>query len=227
MSNDAIKTIELSFNQLTESEMEQRAETFKQLMQSRRTVREFSDREIPREIIDNCLATAASAPSGANRQCWHFAVVSKPSIKKQIRIAAEKEEKEFYTSRAPQDWLDALAPLGTDSDKPFLERAPYLIVIFGEKFTIDEDGKKQKNYYVTESVGIATGLLIAALHNAGLATLTHTPSPMKFLNQILKRPTTEKPVMLLVVGYPEEGTRVPDITRKALSEVTSYHCEQG
>lgn len=227
MSNDAVKTIELAFQELTEPEMKQRAESFNKLMQARRTVREFSSRAVSREIIDQCLATAGSAPSGANRQAWHFAVVSDPSIKKQIRLGAEKEEAEFYSSRAPQDWLDALTPLGTDSNKPFLERAPYLIVIFGQKFVIDKTGKKQKNYYVTESVGIATGLLIAALHNAGLATLTHTPSPMKFLNQILQRPTTEKPMMVLVVGYPEAGARVPDISRKSLKEIASYHCDES
>lgn len=226
MSNDAIKTIELPFEELTEEEMQQRAEAFNSLMQKRRSVRDFSDRVAPGEVIDQYLEAAGSAPSGANRQAWHFAVVSDHALKKQIRLEAEKEEKEFYSSRAPQDWLDALAPLGTDSDKPFLERAPYLIVIFGQKFVIDESGNKQKNYYVTESVGIATGLLIAALHNAGLATLTHTPSPMKFLNQILQRPITEKPVMILVVGYPEDGARVPDITRKSLPEFVSYHCDK-
>ncbi|NQV68470.1 MAG: nitroreductase family protein [Pseudohongiella sp.] len=227
MSNDATKTIKLSFAELTEAQILQRADTFYHLMQARRSVREFSDRVVCRQIIDRCLLTAGSAPSGANRQPWHFAVVSAPAIKRQIRLAAEKEEEEFYSSRAPQDWLEALAPLGTDSNKPFLQRAPYLIVIFGQKFVLDENRNKQKNYYVSESVGIATGLLIAALHNAGLATLTHTPSPMKFLNPILHRPPTEKPMMILVVGYPEADTRVPDITRKSLQEIVSYHCEEN
>ncbi len=227
MSDDAIKTIKLSFTELTEPQMKQRADTFNRLMQTRRSVREFSDRVVCRQIVDRCLITAGSAPSGANRQPWHFAVVSAPAIKRQIRLAAEKEEEEFYSSRAPQDWLEALAPLGTDSNKPFLQRAPYLIVIFGQKFVRDENGNKQKNYYVTESVGIATGLLIGALHNAGLATLTHTPSPMKFLNSILQRPPTEKPMMILVVGYPEADARVPDITRKSLQEIASYHCEES
>ena len=142
--------------------------------------------------------------------------------KKEIREGAEEEEREFYTSRAPQDWLEALTPLGTDANKPFLETAPYLIVIFGQKYEVNENGQKLKNYYVAESVGIATGLLIAALHNAGLATLTHTPSPMKFLNKILNRPNTERPIMILVVGYPEKNARVPDISRKTLDQFTSF-----
>ena len=176
-------------------------------------------------MIDACLSVGGSAPSGANRQPWHFALISNPAIKREIRSAAEVEEKEFYEKRAPQDWLDALAPLGTDSDKPFLEHAPYLIVVFAQKFVLDGKGNKLKNYYVTESASIATGLLIAALHNAGLATLTHTPSPMKFLNTILERPNTEKPLMVIVTGYPKEGARVPDIQRKALNEFVSNHGE--
>ena len=167
--------------------MKQRATAFDTLMQMRRTVRDFSERPVAQGIIEQCLRVAGSAPSGANRQPWHFAVVTNPAIKQRIRVEAEIEERDFYTNRAPQAWLDALRPLGTDSDKPFLQRAPYLIVIFAQKFEIDPQGNKHKNFYVTESVGIATGLLIAALHNAGLATLTHTPSPMKFLNEILDR----------------------------------------
>ena len=186
-------------------------------------MRDFSSREVPRAVIDACLATAGSAPSGANRQPWHFALISDPAIKREIRIAAEAEEEEFYSRRAPQDWLDALAPLGTDSEKPFLEHAPFLIVVFAQKFVVDAQGNKLKNYYVTESASIATGLLIAALHNAGLATLTHTPSPMKFLNSILDRPSTEKPLMLIVAGYPEQGARVPDIQRKPLRDIVSVH----
>lgn len=218
-------TIELAFKELSEEEMNSRALDFNALMQRRRTVRDFSSREISRDVIDACLNTAGSAPSGANRQPWHFALISNPAIKREIRSAAEVEEEEFYEKRAPQDWLDALAPLGTDPDKPFLEHAPYLIVVFAQKFVIDAKGNKLKNYYVTESASIATGLLIAALHNAGLATLTHTPSPMKFLNTILERPSTEKPLMVIVTGYPEEGARVPDIHRKALSEFVSVHEE--
>ena len=218
-------TIELAFKELPEEEMKARALVFNALMQRRRTVRDFSSREISRDVIDACLNTAGSAPSGANRQPWHFALISNPVIKREIRSAAEVEEEEFYEKRAPQDWLDALAPLGTDSDKPFLEHAPYLIVVFAQKFVVDTKGNKLKNYYVTESASIATGLLIAALHNAGLATLTHTPSPMKFLNTILERPSTEKPLMVIVTGYPEEGARVPDIQRKALHEFVSVHEE--
>ncbi|MBT3531817.1 MAG: nitroreductase family protein [Gammaproteobacteria bacterium] len=220
-------TIKLEFEVLPEAEMLKRATDFQSRMQKRRTVRDYKESAVPEEIIHQCLLTAGSAPSGANRQPWHFAVVSDPDIKKQIRHAAEKEEVEFYNSRAPQDWLDALAPLGTDSKKPFLERAPNLIVVFAQKFERDSNGVKKKNYYVTESVGIACGLLISALHNAGLATLTHTPSPMKFLNKILKRPETEKPLMLIVVGYPEDGARIPDIRRKPLVEIASFFPSQN
>ena len=223
MTEHTPNTIELAFEELSTMEMKARALDFNALMQRRRTVRDFSSRELPRDVIDACLTAAGSAPSGANRQPWHFALISNPAIKREIRCAAETEEEEFYNKRAPQDWLDALAPLGTDSDKPFLEHAPFLIVVFAQKFVVDAQNNKQKNYYVTESASIATGLLIAALHNAGLATLTHTPSPMKFLNNILKRPSTEKPLMVIVVGYPEKGARVPDIQRKSLNEFVSVH----
>ena len=205
--------------------MFERAEALNNLLQKRRTVRAYSDKSVPRQIIEQCLLAANSAPSGANRQPWHFAVVSSAIKKKEIREGAEEEEREFYNTRAPQDWLKALAPLGTNANKPFLEKAPYLIVIFGQKFMTNEKGQKLKNYYVAESVGIATGLLIAALHNAGLATLTHTPAPMKFLNKILDRPNTERPIMILVVGYPEQNAQVPDITRKSLEQFTSFHDE--
>ncbi len=227
MSKQEIQSVPLSFQRLEEAEMLTRADKFYQNIRSRRTVRDFTAQAVPREVIENCLRAAGTAPSGANRQPWHFAVVSDPELKKKIREGAEEEEREFYTTRAPQDWLDALAPLGTDADKPFLEIAPYLIVIFGEKFSHDEEERKLKNYYVTESVGIATGFLIAALHDAGLATLTHTPAPMKFLNGILGRPDTEKPVMILVVGYPAENTRVPNINRKSLDEIASFHAEEN
>lgn len=223
MTSLAAPTIPLVFDELTEAEMLANAQTFNTLMQRRRTVRDFDSRDVPRDIIDACLTTAGSAPSGANRQPWHFAVVRDSAIKREIRRAAEAEEEEFYNSRAPQDWLDALAPLGTDSSKPFLEQAPYLIVVFAQKYVLDAQGAKQKNYYVTESASIATGLLLAALHNAGLATLTHTPSPMKFLNKILDRPNTEKPLMVIVAGYPAPDARVPDIGRKALAEFVSVH----
>jgi iodotyrosine deiodinase len=214
--------MKLQFHEFDPGVMQQRADAFYQQMRTRRSVRDFSSRDVPPALIEQCLLTAGSAPSGANRQPWHFAVVSDPQRKRDIRLGAEEEEREFYQRRAPREWLDALAPLGTDEHKPFLETAPYLIVIFGQKFEVDEQGQKHKNYYVPESVGIATGLLIAALHNAGLATLTHTPSPMKFLNRILNRPATEKPAMILVVGYPTEDAEVPDITRKSLAEIASF-----
>ncbi|MDG2250047.1 MAG: nitroreductase family protein [Gammaproteobacteria bacterium] len=223
MNGKKIKEIPLDFIVIEENEMKSRAKSFNELLQKRRTVRNFSNKPVPRNLIEQCLLAANSAPSGANRQPWHFAVISSPEKKRQIREGAEEEEREFYQSRAPQDWLDALAPLGTDANKPFLERAPYLVAIFGQKFELDSQGKKKKNYYVAESVGIATGLLIAALHNAGLATLTHTPSPMKFLNRILDRPDTEKPLMVLVVGYPENDAKVPAISRKSLEQFTSFH----
>lgn len=225
MNDSGIATVPLKFTRLSQQQMQENATSFFERLQTRRTVRDYSDEDVPREIIEDCLRAAGTAPSGANRQPWHFAVVSDPKKKREIRIGAEEEEKEFYESRAPQDWLDALAPLGTDEHKPFLEHAPYLIVIFGEKFSFDDKGKKLKNYYVQESVGIATGMLITALHMAGLATLTHTPAPMKFLNEILGRPETEKPVMILVVGYPDEQTSVPAIGRKELGEYVSFHDE--
>lgn len=202
--------------------MVSRARAFQELMQTRRTVRHFSNEPVDREIIEQCLLVGGSAPSGANLQPWHFVVVSDPSIKKQIRDAAEAEEREFYASRAPQEWLDALAPLGTDADKPFLETAPYLIAIFNQSYGVLPDGRKVKNYYVQESVGIATGMLITAVHQAGLVSLTHTPSPMGFLNKILGRPSNEKPFLLLVVGHPAANAQVPDVTRKRLGEIASF-----
>ena len=223
MDGKSFKEIPLDFTFIEENEMRPRAKSFNELLQKRRTVRDFSNKSVPRDIIEQCLLAANSAPSGANRQPWHFAVITNPEKKKKIREGAEEEEREFYQSRAPQDWLDALAPLGTDANKPFLERAPYLIAIFGQKFELNNEGNKTKNYYVAESVGIATGLLVAALHNAGLATLTHTPAPMKFLNKILDRPDTEKPLMVLVVGYPENDAKVPAISRKSLKQFTSFH----
>ncbi len=203
-------------------EMQQRAESFRQQMLTRRTVRDFSDRPVPRELIEDCLIAAGSAPSGANLQPWHFVVVSDPELKNKIRLAAEKEEQEFYERRAPQEWLDALAPLGTNKDKPFLEIAPCLIVIFSQSYGVLLDGRKVKNYYVAESVGIATGILITAIHNAGLVSLTHTPSPMGFLNELLERPTNEKPYLLLVVGYPADDAKVPDIGKKSLPEIATF-----
>ena len=206
-----------------EEEMLQRSQDFYNEIKARRTVRDFSDRPVPREIIENCILAAGTAPNGANQQPWHFAVVSDPQIKSKIREAAEEEEREFYNGRAPEEWLDALAPLGTDEHKPFLEIAPYLIVIFGKSHDLAEDGTRIKNYYANESVGIATGMLITALHHCGLATLTHTPSPMKFLNEILERPSNERPFVLLVTGYPADDAMVPMITKKSLADITSNH----
>ena len=203
-------------------EMKQRATYFRKEMQRRRTVRQFSDRPVPREIIEECLLAAGTAPNGANLQPWHFVVVSVPKIKHEIRVAAEEEEKEFYDRRAPQEWLEALAPLGTDANKPFLEIAPYIIVIFGKNHSKLPDGRKVKNYYVNESVGIATGMLITALHNAGLVSLTHTPSPMGFLNNILNIPSDEKPFLLLVTGYPADDAEVPVIQKKSLEEFVTF-----
>ena len=222
MGNDKMKTQPLAFNLQAQGEMQESASNFYNMVRSRRTVRNFSNKPVPKEIIENCLRAAGTAPSGANHQPWHFVVISDPELKHKIREGAEEEEREFYESRAPQDWLDALAPLGTDANKPFLEIAPYLIVIFGEKFSFDTEGNKLKNYYVSESVGIATGILITALHNAGLASLTHTPAPMKFLSELVGRPATEKPYMILVTGYPAENAEVPAITRKSLEEIASF-----
>ena len=203
-------------------EMRQRVKEFYADINRRRTVREFSDRPVPRDIIETALKAASTAPSGANLQPWHFAVVSGRETKKKIREAAEAEEREFYTHRASEEWLEALAPLGTNDEKPFLEKAPYLVAVFLQKFGELPDGRKVKHYYPAESTGLATGILIAALHRAGLATLTHTPSPMKFLNEILGRPKSERPFLLLVVGYPADDARVPDIKRKSLEEIASF-----
>ena len=203
-------------------EMRARLEEFYTDLKRRRTVREFADRPVPPDIIETALRIANTAPSGANLQPWHFVVVSGTETKKKIREAAEAEEREFYEHRASEEWLAALEPLGTDEHKRFLETAPYLIAVFLQKYGELPDGRKVKHYYPTESTGLATGLLIAALHRAGLATLTHTPSPMKFLNEILGRPKSERPFLLLVVGYPAEGVRVPDISRKDLEDFTSW-----
>ncbi len=199
--------------------MPARAEAFAADLARRRTVRDFSDRPIPAGVVDACIRTAGTAPSGANLQPWHFVVVTDPAIKRRIREAAEAEEREFYEKRATPEWLAALEPLGTDANKPFLETAPALIAIFAEAYGERADGTRIKHYYVAESVGIATGLLIAAVHNAGLVSLTHTPSPMGFLNEILERPTRERPYLLLVVGFPAEDAQVPDIARKPLSDI--------
>lgn len=203
-------------------EMKQRAADFYAEMRRRRTVRDFSDRPVPREIIENCLLAAGTAPSGANLQPWHFVVVSDPGVKKKIREAAEAEEREFYGGRAPDEWLETLAPLGTDEHKPFLEIAPYLIVIFAQNYGLGPAGRKIKHYYVSESVGIATGILITAIHQAGLVSLTHTPSPMNFLGEILHRPPNERAFLILVVGYPAKKATVPAITKKILDEFVTF-----
>ena len=211
-----------TFREYPPDEMRQRATAFRAEMQRRRTVRQFSSRFVPLEIIHEALLAAGTAPSGANLQPWHFVVISDPARKAEIRVAAEAEEHEFYHHRAPQEWLDALAPLGTNEDKPFLETAPYLIAIFAQSYSVLPDGRKVKNYYVSESVGIATGFLITALHHAGLVTLTHTPSPMSFLNRICERPANERPYLLLVVGYPADDAEVPAITKKTLPEIATF-----
>jgi nitroreductase len=199
-----------------------RASEFADDLARRRSVRDFSDRPVPKAIIEHAIRAAGTAPSGANLQPWHFEAIQDSAVKARIREAAEEEERHFYAHRASDEWLDALAPLGTDDQKPFLEAAPWLIAIFEQRWSYDAEGNKIKHYYPNESTGIATGMLIAALHRAGLATLTHTPSPMKFLNEILERPRNERPFLLLVVGYPAAGARVPDITRKPLGEICRF-----
>jgi iodotyrosine deiodinase len=211
-----------NYREYSTEEMKRRTLEFLTEIRRRRTVREFSDRHVPREIIEDCLRAAGTAPSGANMQPWHFVVVSDPAVKKKIRDAAEKEEYEFYHRKAPQEWLDALAPLGTNEHKPFLENAPYLIVIFAQIYGVWPDGRKVKHYYAQESVGIATGIMITAIHHAGLASLTHTPSPMGFLNELLGRPPQERPFLILVTGFPAEDASVPAITKRPLDEIATF-----
>jgi iodotyrosine deiodinase len=210
------------FHEYSPQEMGQRSAAFLAQMRRRRTIRQFSDRPVPQQVIADCLLAAGTAPNGANLQPWHFVVVSDPQVKRQIREGAEQEEREFYTKRAPKEWLEALEPFGTDHHKPYLEIAPYLIVIFAKSYALLPDGRRVKNYYVTESVGIATGMLITAVHNAGLASLTHTPSPMGFLNQILERPKNERPFLILVVGYPAPDALVPEIEKQPLHEIATF-----
>ena len=209
----------LQFQKITFEEMDYNANQFFQKVSSRRSVRDFSRDDFPIDIIKNCIKSASTAPSGANKQPWHFVIVKDPKIKRKIRKAAEIEEKEFYGGRAPKEWLDDLNQFGTDWNKPFLEEAPYLIVIFSKKFDINDDGTNKKNYYVSESVGIASGLLLTALHNAGLVTLTHTPSPMAFLSDILNRPPSDKPYLIIPVGFPSENAQVPNIKKKTFKEI--------
>ncbi|MGH7446406.1 MAG: nitroreductase family protein [Longimicrobiales bacterium] len=210
-----------TYREYPADEMLARAIAFADQMARRRTTRHFSDRPIPRVIIEHCLRAAGTAPSGAHQQPWHFVVVSDPGLKREIRSAAEAAERDFYGS-APAEWLEALAPLGTDAVKPYLESAPYLIAVFAQRYGTAPDGAMRKHYYVNESVGIATGFLIAALHHAGLATLTHTPNPMTFLSKLLDRPENEKPVMLIVTGYPAPDARVPRLSRKPLDAIATF-----
>lgn len=211
-----------TYREYSEEEMRRRATEFRDEMKRRRTVRHYSERPVPRDVLEKCIEAAMTAPSGANMQPWHFVVVSDPELKLRIREQAEAEEREFYDHRAPKEWLEALEPLGTDEHKPYLETAPYLIAIFVQRFGQLPDGRKVKHYYATESVGIAAGMLITALHNAGLVTLAHTPSPMGFLTEILERPESERAFLLLVVGYPASDAKVPTIGKKPLSEKVDF-----
>ena len=222
MSNAKFVPLE-GFVERTPEDMLERSSEFFELMKSRRTIREFSDRPVPREVIENAIRTAGRAPSGANKQPWHFAVIESSDVKAKLRAAAEAEEREFYGGRASETWLQDLEPFGTDDQKPFLEIAPYLIAVFRERYGTDaETGERTQNYYVHESAGLAAGFLIASLHNAGLATLTHTPSPMGFLNEICNRPKSESATMLVVAGYPAENVQVPEIDKKPLEEISSW-----
>ncbi len=212
----------IGYPDVDDAERLRRAEAFEAAMRSRRTVRQFADAPVPRGVIESAIRTAARAPSGANKQPWTFVAVAEPALKRRIREAAEAEERAFYGGRAPQDWLDALQPFGTDADKPFLETAPWLIAVFGQAHGVHDDGSVEKHYYVKESVGIATGFLLAALHHAGLATLTHTPSPMNFLRDVLGRPAHEQAFVLVVTGLPAADATVPRIDKKALDEVARF-----
>jgi nitroreductase len=210
---------------LDDEESLARAKAYQQHISQRHTVRDFTDTPVPREVIETCIRAAGTAPSGANHQPWHFVCVSDPAVKKRIREAAEQEEREFYGGKGGDEWLKDLQKMGTNADKPFLETAPWLIAIFLERYGKDEEGKRRKNYYTSESVGIATGFLINALHRAGLATLTHTPNPMKFLNRILERPTSERPYILLVAGHAAEDAKIPRAAtvKKPLSEIATFY----
>lgn len=221
MVNEQFKSLD-EYHEYPPAEMEQRAREFYGELRRRRTVRAYARRPVSRTVIEDCLRAAGTAPSGANQQPWHFVVVSDAAVKAEIRRAAEAEEAAFYGERAPQEWLDALEPFGTNEVKPFLEDAAYLIAIFVQSYADDPEKGRTKHYYATESVGIATGMLITALHHAGLATLTHTPSPMRFLNQILDRPSNERPFLLLVAGYPAPDAQVPVITKKSLAEMATF-----
>lgn len=222
MMDTEYKFISYTRPYLPSEEVKEKSEEFYNFMDLRRSVRDFTDEDVSKEVIENLIKTASTAPSGAHKQPWTFVAVSNPEVKKQIREAAEKEEKEFYENKAPQEWLDDLAPIGTDWEKPFLETAPWLIIAFKKTYNQTEEGERKKNYYVQESIGISCGFLISAIHNAGLITLTHTPSPMNFLANILERPENEKPFLLLPVGYPAGDAKVPDLGRRGLDEVSIF-----
>jgi len=219
-------TERLDFQELEKSEMENRAVDFYQLMNKRRSVRYFSDRPVAKDLIEKAILTASTAPSGAHKQPWHFVAISDPVVKKEIRIRAEIEEKESYEGRMSEEWLEDLRPIGTDWQKPFLETVPWIVICFAKPFVLDESGKRAKNYYVSESCGIACGMFISAIHNMGLATLTHTPSPMKFLNSIVGRPSHERPYILFPIGYPSKDATVPVLERKPLSEVSQWNLSE-
>ncbi len=226
MNRSAPDMVPLPFvHELDDPAMLRAAQAFRGFMRNRHTVRDFTDRPVSRAVIEECVRAAGTAPSGANQQPWHFAAISDPAAKRQIRLAAEEEERRFYSGGAGEEWLQALAPLGTDSDKPHLEIAPWLIVVFAQRFGREEDGTRRKHYYVPESVGIASGFLLAALHHAGLATLTHTPNPMKFLNRLLQRPASERPLMIVAAGHPAKDAAIPAASRikKPLSEILSVY----
>ena len=223
MSHNMYRPIPLNFKRLPEDEMVAQGHSFRKLMARRRSVREFAPDPVPRDLVETAIAVANTAPSGANRQPWHFAAVSDPMVKAAIRGGAEAEEREFYEGgRATEEWLKALVPLGTDWRKPFLEIAPWLVVVFKQIHAVGADGSKLTNYYVNESVGIACGLFIAAIQQMGLATLTHTPQPMRFLTRILDRPDNERPYILFPIGYPHPDCEVPEISKKNLEEVSTW-----
>jgi nitroreductase len=215
--------IDLPFvSHLTDQQSIDASQEFNKFLQRRRTVRDFSNKSVPKEVIEQCILAAGSAPSGAHMQPWHFVAISNQDIKSKIRVAAEAEEKEFYQHRASKEWLKALEPLGTDTNKPFLETAPWLIAVFAERYGLNDKGERVKHYYTPESVGISCGMLLSALHASGLVTLTHTPSPMGFLKSILKRPENERAFMLIVCGHPDKTAQVPNLHRKTLKQVSTY-----
>jgi nitroreductase len=220
---NGFKHISYHIDTYSKAELISKSESFYKWLDERRSVRDYSDKRVPKEVIENIINSASTAPSGAHKQPWTFCAISNPLIKSQIRKEAEIEEKESYDSRMSDRWKKDLKPLGTTMSKPFLEIAPWLIVVFKKAYNLDENGKKQNNYYVNESVGIACGMLISAIHNAGLVTLTHTPSPMSFLSKILNRPSNERAFLLLPVGYPKFPTYVPDIKRKSLSKISGFY----